>query len=184
MKPAAIAFLALSLAACSSPPVGYFDPQRVVAESAEAKALMAAVDTSPAVVKAREAAQRAEQAAKTSPELAAPARAEEALKAFRDVYQKERAAAGAKLDDRIAEIVTPLAAKRGLTVVFPIAGKLPYADHRADLTIDIITALDGGGELVSARQAARAAAEKVQKLEAAAQAPADTRHVTASRGSP
>lgn len=191
MKIAVILCLAASIAACSPPaPVAYFDPQRVVADSAVARSAMEAASKSAASQLADAQRAAADVAAAEKTPIAADAlkakkdRATELADAYRKAVNDARAAAGAKLDETISTVLGKLASDRKLSLVLPLSGKLPYAAPGTDLTSEVVAALDGatGGELVRARAEAKAAAEKVKTLEAAAQAPPPgVRHVTASR---
>jgi Skp family chaperone for outer membrane proteins len=184
MKFAVFACLSLSLAACSkpaTPPVGYFDPTRILADSTVAKAAMEAAGKSVAgqlgeAQRAASEATAAERAPVAADVLQAKRdRAQDLARAYNEALNKARAAAGAKLDVSVAAACAGLAVKRGISLVIVQPGKAPYAAPGVDLTGDVIAALDGPVD-----ELARARAE-VQRLETAAQTPPDVRHVAAGR---
>lgn len=173
----AIAALLVAVAVSRSDggPVGYFDPNRVFSESAEARSTMRDVGHADQLEAARQEAERAAMEAAHADETTAAAKKEKA-EATANAYRAldhQRSVAAEMVNGRIAVAVAKIATARRMTLVLPISGTLPYASPRADLTGEVTAALDGtSGELVEARRAEHDAAQRVRQLEAARPPPA------------
>jgi Skp family chaperone for outer membrane proteins len=158
----------LLLTACSREPVGYYDPQRVFDE-VEAATARPLFET--AVKDTRVALERAEADLKKSSELVVGenrAKVDAARDAYEKAVKEANAALSKKFDDRVRAVVAKLASKRRMTLVLAITGKPVYGSPSADLTAEIIAAMDGsGGELAKARAAERLARERRELLEQA-----------------
>lgn len=132
-------------------PVGYYDAQRVYGGSREAKAGMDGVeakvkDQLAAAQKAGAEYQDAEKTKLAADVIAARrASAEAAGERYKKADADARTAVAADIDKRIAEAVTRIAAARGMSIVFAVPGKMPYAAPECDLTPDIVVAVDAGG---------------------------------------
>ncbi|MES2339289.1 MAG: OmpH family outer membrane protein [Pseudomonadota bacterium] len=175
-KPATILIAALLFGACSDGgPVGYFDPNRVFAESREARDTMQEAGRPGELDQARATSARLAEEAAHADETTAAAKREKADAAANSVKQMEKAqvSAAQKVNDRISVALAKIAGARRMTLVLPIGGQLPYASPKADLTGDVIAALDGtSADLAEARRAELEAAARVRQLEAARPPPA------------